>query len=143
MIDGTTFTGTTAVKFGTVVAPSFNIDDDSHITVTVPPTALTNKLSVTTAAGTGTSVPSYTVILPPTIANFTPALGPVGSVVTVNGTNLSTVTGATLGGIPAAVTLVSATQLRITVPPGAHTGRSCSRTRRPLPAERRHLQGDA
>ena len=132
-IEGTTFTGATAVKFGTVVAPSFTVDDDSHITVTVPPTALTSKLSVTTPAGTGTSVPSYTVILPPTIADFTPAARP--------GRHrrhrqrhqpLDRDLGATLGGVPA-----PSPRLRDPapdhVPAGAHTGPIRSRTR-PAPS---------
>jgi hypothetical protein len=120
-IEGTTFTGTTAVKFGTVVAPGFVVDDDSHITVPVPSTAVTNKVSVTTPAGTGTSVGSFTVVLPPTISGFSPAAGPVGTLVTVNGTNLSSVTSASFDGQPATITPVSATQLKITIPAGTHT----------------------
>src|SRR5262249_27410400 len=77
-IEGTTFTGATAVKFGAVVAPGFVVNDDSHITVAVPLTAVTSTVSVTTPAGTGTSVASFTVILPPTIASVAPLAGPVG-----------------------------------------------------------------
>src|SRR4029450_8939850 len=50
-----------------------------NIPPTAPLTATTNKISVTTLAGTSTSVASYTVILPPTISGFSPSAGPVGS----------------------------------------------------------------
>ena len=122
VIAGTTFQGATAVKFGTVTA-AFTVDDDSQITATVPATATTNKLSVTTPAGSNTSAASYTVILPPTVSSFTPTSAPVGALVTVNGSNLSTVSDATINGVPATITPVSATQLKLTIPAGAQTSK--------------------
>src|SRR4029453_3818305 len=123
-IDGTTFTGASAVKFGSVAATTFSVDTDSKITATVPLTATTNKISVTTPAGTSTSVASYTVILPPTISGFSPASGVAGTVVTMSGSNLAGPTGGRFTGVAAStVTPVSATQLKATVPPGATTGK--------------------
>ena len=61
----------------------------------------------------------------PTIANFTPTSGPVGSTVTINGTNFSsTASNNTVyfGPVTAAVTAASATQLTVTVPSGAAYG---------------------
>jgi uncharacterized delta-60 repeat protein len=121
-ITGWNFTGATTVKFGTVAA-SFAVGDDQHLTATVPNTAITANLAVTTSAGTGTSTQPFTVIAAPTIASFSPGSGPVGTVVTVAGNHLDTVTSATLGGADVGtITHVSATQLKFSVPPAASTG---------------------
>jgi hypothetical protein len=122
-IDGTTFDGATAVKFGTVAA-TFTVDDDSTIHADVPLTATTNKISVTTAAGTATSATSFTVLLTPLVSGFTPTTGVAATVVTINGSNFSGATGVTFNGVAATnVTPVSATQVKATVPPGATTGK--------------------
>ncbi len=125
MITGTGFTGATAVKVGTVtVSPAFfTVNSDQQITLTVPPTAVTGLLSVTTAGGTATSATSFTVSLPPTVTSFTPASGAVGTVMTIAGNNLSSVTAVAFNGVSAgAPTIVSATSIKATVPLGATTG---------------------
>src|SRR5439155_1233368 len=81
----------TAVKFGTISA-AISSSSDTQIVTVIPPTAITGKISVTTLDGTATSAIDFIVIKPPTIASFTPALGAVGATITVNGTNLSSVT---------------------------------------------------
>ena len=58
----------------------------------------------------------------PTISSFTPASGPVGTVVTVTGKRLTYVQAATIGGVAASVSVVSATQVRVTVPSGTSGG---------------------
>jgi hypothetical protein len=123
VITGTSFTGATAVKFGTVSA-TFNVDADTQITATVPATALTNKINVTTPSGTAMSATSFTVIKPPTITSFSPTSGKVGATVTINGTNLSSATNVLFNGTDAgAITVVSATQIKVIVPAGATTGK--------------------
>ena len=52
---------------------------------------------------------------------ITPSSGPVGTVITVNGTNLSTAT-ASFNGISATVNHISATEMEVIVPNGAVTG---------------------
>ncbi|MFM8763349.1 MAG: S8 family serine peptidase [Spartobacteria bacterium] len=60
---------------------------------------------------------------PPTISSFSPASGPVGTSVLINGTNLSAATGVQFNGVTASVwRIVSATQISATVPLGAATG---------------------
>ncbi|WP_306012759.1 MULTISPECIES: BspA family leucine-rich repeat surface protein [unclassified Allomuricauda] len=62
---------------------------------------------------------------PPTIANFTPQSGPVGTEITINGTNFSTTVASNtvkIGTATATVTAATATQLKATVPTGATTG---------------------
>ncbi len=60
-ITGTNFSGATSVKFGTVAATTRHVVSATQITATVPAGAVTAKISVTTAAGTGTSATSFTV----------------------------------------------------------------------------------
>lgn len=54
-ITGEGFTGATAVKFNGVDAASFTVNSNTQITATVPTTATSGLISVTTAAGTGYS----------------------------------------------------------------------------------------
>jgi hypothetical protein len=65
------------------------------------------------------------VIRPPTITSFSPGAGQVGALVTLNGTNLGTVTAVTFGNVSvtAPITALSASSIRVVVPAGALTGR--------------------
>jgi hypothetical protein len=122
-ITGTTFLNITSVKFGTVTA-SFTVDSPTQITAIVPSGGVTATISVTNADGTGTSAASFTVISSPTISSFTPAAGPIGTLVTITGTNLSTVTDVKFNGVSAgSITIVSATSIKANVPVGASTGK--------------------
>ena len=58
----------------------------------------------------------------PVITGFSPTSGPVGTSVTVSGSNFTGATAVTLGGTPAISPLVSDTQITATVPAGAKTG---------------------
>jgi probable HAF family extracellular repeat protein len=123
-IDGFNFTGATRVVFGSAIASTFTVDSDTQITATVPATAISGKVTVTTPAGSGISTTSFLVILPPTVTGFTPAAGPVGTLVTVRGTSLDTVTAATLAGTDVGpLTHIGSTLLKFTVPPDATTGK--------------------
>ncbi|MBB3058875.1 cadherin-like beta sandwich domain-containing protein [Mucilaginibacter gotjawali] len=76
-----------------------------------------------TTAGTGnpagvTTLPPQ----PPTIAGFTPTSGPVGTLVTISGTNLIAAAGLTIGGVPAIIISDKDNTLVGMVMPGAATG---------------------
>ena len=58
----------------------------------------------------------------PTITNFTPTSGFTGTLVTINGTNLDQITGATISGVAATLGTQTASALQITVGAGTTTG---------------------
>src|SRR5207245_2610585 len=59
----------------------------------------------------------------PTSTSFTPTSGPVGSSVTISGTNFTGATAVTFNGVSAApFTVISDTAIQDTVPPGSTTG---------------------
>jgi hypothetical protein len=122
-ITGTSLGDASAVRFGGVAATAFTVDGPTQITATVPASAASGKITITTASGTATSPTDFTVIRTPTITSFAPAGGQVGSVVTLTGANLGSVTQVTFGNVSAPITAVSATSVQVTVPAGARTGR--------------------
>jgi IPT/TIG domain/Secretion system C-terminal sorting domain len=125
-LTGTNFTGATGVSFNGTAATAFTVVSATSITATVPTGATTGTIAVTTPGGTATSTTSFTVTTPtpaPTIASFTPASGPVGTVVTITGTNFTGATGVSFNGTAATTfSVTNATTLTATVPTGATTG---------------------
>ena len=121
-IDGNNFTGTTRVTFNGTVATVFTVVSAIQITATVPTGATTGRLTVTTPNGIAVSNTIFTVQVP-VITSFTPPIGPVGTLVTINGNFFTGVTQVTFNGVAAtAFTVVSATQITATVPVGATSG---------------------
>jgi hypothetical protein len=114
---GSSFTGATSVRFNGAPA-NYTVESDSEIHATVPAGATTGPISVTTSGGTATS--SFTVILPPTITNFSPSSGRVGQQVTITGSNFTGATSVKLGTAPAKFTVNSPTKITATVPTIAH-----------------------
>jgi hypothetical protein len=128
-ITGMNFGNLVSVKFGTVLGTVVSASNN-QIVVTVPATApLTGKITVTTSEGSGASVDSFLLVKPPTVSSFSPTSAKVGVLVTINGSNLNSVTDvrftAAGGGQVSAgpITVVSATSIRVTVPVGAATGK--------------------
>lgn len=132
IITGTNFSATAAsntVTFNGTTA-TVSAATDTQLTVTVPTGATTGKIVVTVNSITVTSSSDFTVTTAtssnPTITSFTPASGVVGATVTITGTNFSTTTTnntVTFNGVAATVTAATATQLTVTVPTGATTGK--------------------
>jgi hypothetical protein len=124
-IQGSNFSGATAVRFGFITATPFTIDSDTQITVKVPTTAITGRVSVTTPNGIGTSTENFTVIKQPTVSSFTPASGRAGTVVTIFGSNISSATDVKFNGVSVTepIVVVSVTSIKVTVPAGATTGK--------------------
>ena len=111
-----------AVRFAPDVPGTFTRDSASQITATVPAGATTGPVQVVLDNGAGTLV-SPTFRLLPRITGFTPASGPVGSPVTINGSGFNDVTSVVFfNGQPADFQRVSDTEITATVPAGATRG---------------------
>jgi IPT/TIG domain len=118
-IDGGNFTGATTVAFNGSAA-AFTVVSDSLISATVPAGATDGPISVTTPNGSATSSGDFTVQAEqPSISGFSPGSGPVGTVVTISGSNLSLADSVTFGGVAASTfTVVSDSELTAVAPAG-------------------------
>jgi hypothetical protein len=99
---------------------------DNEIQVTIPANATTGEITITVNNRSASSPNDFTVLQPPSITSFTPQSGGVGSAVTITGLNFSAIVdenSITFNGTTATVTASSATQLTVTVPQGAGTGK--------------------
>lgn len=96
----------------------------TSITATVPTGATTGPIEVTIGCNTINSGENFTVgvIILPAITSFTPISGPIGTSVTITGTNFSPTPANNIvyfGATRATVTAATSTQLTVTVPTGA------------------------
>jgi len=125
VITGTGFSGVTGVKFGGVSVVTYTVDSATQITATVPSGALTGPISVTTAAGTGSSSTSFTLIVP-AITSLSPDAGVVGTAVSIAGTNFSPLTSVTFSGSNGPIAVVPSasndTSISVAVPSGFVSG---------------------
>jgi uncharacterized protein (TIGR03437 family) len=123
-ITGTNLSTTSSVSFNGTSA-SYTVTSNTQISATVPSAATNGPITVTTPGGSTTSSGSFTVTIPPpppTISGFTPTSGPVGSTVTINGTNLTGTSSVRFNGTSASYTVMSSSQISATVPTGATSG---------------------
>jgi large repetitive protein len=125
VIGGTGFTGATSVQFGGKEAV-FTVDSATQITATVPPSALTGKVRVATAAGAAQSASLFTVtkqIAKTAVSSFSPASGGWGATVVIHGGGFTGATGVQFGGgVLADFTVNSDSQITATVPSHSLTG---------------------
>ncbi|MCA6516180.1 MAG: IPT/TIG domain-containing protein, partial [Chitinophagaceae bacterium] len=119
-ITGTNFNNTSAITLGGTPVTSFTVVSSTSIVATVGAGA-TGAVSLTTPGGSA-SLAGFTFIPAPTITSFSSTSGPIGSLVTINGTNLSNPTGITIGGASAIPISNDGTTLVAMVMPGATTG---------------------
>lgn len=125
MITGISLTQTTKVTIGGKSAP-FTVNSDTQVTATVPPGALTGKITITTAGGVA-SVGTFAVV--PLITGFSPTNGPVGTSVTINGYSFTGTTQVTFGGVAAtSYEDINDNKVGALVPSGAVTGPICVTT---------------
>jgi FtsP/CotA-like multicopper oxidase with cupredoxin domain len=126
VITGTNFgasQGTSTITFngakGTPTAWSA-----TSITVPVPAGASTGNI-VVTVAGQASNGVAFTVYPDPTLTGISPTSGPVGTVITVTGTNLKDPENdgeVKFSGIVVTPTLLTNTEIQLTVPSGATSG---------------------
>jgi fibronectin type 3 domain-containing protein len=110
------------VRFNGIVA-AVSASSYGQVTATVPATATTGTITVTTADGVAVSATPFTVFQPPTISNFAPPSGAVGTSVTINGNNFTVgTTSVSFNGLAGVITLLSPSQITVIVPANATTG---------------------
>jgi thermitase len=128
-LTGTNFANATATTLRNFNA-SFTVVSPTTIQATVPATgAPDGRWRVTTPGGTAMSAGSYMTTAapaPPTLSGFSPSSGPVGTSVTLTGTNLSGATSVKLGTVAATFIIVSPTSISAKVPAGAASPTSWS-----------------
>jgi hypothetical protein len=116
-VTSVTFNGTSA---------TFTIDNPQKISATVPAGATTGPIAITSPDGTATTSTNFTVTVAgaPTITSFSPTRGPVGTSVTVTGTNFTRATAISFNSVnaPGFVVNGAGTRITVAVPTGATTG---------------------
>jgi len=120
-ITGSNFTGATSVAFNGTAA-AFTVTSATAIQATVPAGATTGPLSVTAPGGTVTRAGTFSTA--PTIASFTPASGPAGTVVNITGTGFTGATSVKFNGLASTnFAVTSPTAIQAIVPTNATTGK--------------------
>jgi uncharacterized repeat protein (TIGR03803 family) len=118
---GQGFSNATGVKFGAGPG-AFVAASDTYMTVTVSTGAMTGKVTVLEPGGNLTTPQTYKVL--PTASSFSPASGPIGTKITINGVSLKQTTAVKIGTIKATgVTIVSDTQVTAIVAARSVTGK--------------------
>jgi hypothetical protein len=127
-VTGTNFTGVSAVSFGASPVALFTVNSPTSITAIAPPGSGTVDVTVTATVGTSAVNASdqfiYVVVPPPppTVTGVDPVSGPVGSLVTVLGTNFVNVNAVNFGATPAtSFTVNTASTVTAIVPAGTGT----------------------
>lgn len=122
VLTGANLTGTTAVRFGSVLATSFLVVSDTQITASVPVgVAGPVIVSITTVGGTSAEHVYFYYVAAPTLASVAPNQGPQsgGTSVVLTGSHFTAASAVTFG--PAAATsftVVSDTEITAVVPAG-------------------------
>lgn len=132
IITGTNFSTTASANQVTFngSAATVSAATATQLTVTVPTVATTGKIAVTVNNKTATSDDDFTVtttsVGAPAITSFTPSSGTTGTTITITGTDFSATAASNtvaFNGTAATVSAASSTQLIVTVPTGATTGK--------------------
>ncbi|MDX6522930.1 MAG: hypothetical protein QOI17_443 [Gaiellales bacterium] len=124
-ITGSGLKTASAVRFNGAAA-AFTAGSDTTITATVPGAASTGKVTVTVAGVVYKSAVNFNVV--PTISGFSPTSGKVGAAVTISGSGFTHATKVLFGGVAASYGVLSATQIKATVPAGAPSAKITVRT---------------
>ncbi|WP_345954267.1 IPT/TIG domain-containing protein [Mucilaginibacter sp. PAMB04168] len=119
-LTGSNFTNASQVTLGGYPVASFSVESPTSITAVASDKGGTGSFVVTTPGGTAISQRLFIYSYPPTVTAANLMSAKTGATVTLTGTNLSTVTAVSFGGVPAAsFKIVSATSLTAVVGEGA------------------------
>jgi chitodextrinase len=119
-LTGSNFANVTNVTFYDSPSPSWRLNSPTSITAVVPyGTPSPGRWRVVNPAYTAVYSPTFTVTGTPTISSVTPMSGPVGSTVTISGSNFANVTKVSFYDYPAASFKVNSSgSITATVPSG-------------------------
>ena len=132
-ISGVTITGVDAADFYVSIAPTSTVAAGGSTTfeVTFNPSSVGTSNATVNIANNDSDENPYTFDItgvattctPTTsVSSITPASGPAGTLVTINGSGFATATSVHFGVYPAAFTIVSGSVIQATVPANAITG---------------------
>ena len=120
-LTGSNLAHATRVRFGTAAA-TFTVVDDQHLNALAPAGTGSVHITVDSAGGTSpaTSADLFTYKSAPNVTGVYPAAGSTngGTAVTITGHGFNEATGVAFGGMSAAFTIVSKSEIRATAPPG-------------------------
>lgn len=123
-LTGYNFTGLTAAAIGTKAITTFAATSATTATVEIPSTGTTGKLSLTNAAGTGSSTAYFTVTTSAPAISIVPDSVWPGQTFVITGSRLTGATAVKINGMAmSSYTVVSATQINAVAPLGATKGR--------------------
>lgn len=118
---GQGFSSSSVVKFAGVASTSVTRSGSTYLTAVVPVGAKTGAVTVTTGSTTLTSPQTFKV--KPKISSLSPASGPVGTPVTINGSGLIQATTVKFGTVAATTfAVVSDSEVTADVPSGVAAG---------------------
>ncbi len=121
-LNGRNFTGATQVTFNGVAA-AFTVVDNTRVQAVVPAGATTGPIRITHPGGSAAGPVFQVGGSEPVVSGFTPAGGPAGTQVQVNGINFTGATLVRFGGVAAnELIVVDDTSILTRVPAGAATG---------------------
>lgn len=119
---GKNFSEVNTISIAGVPVFSFTIVSDTLIRLTLPPTAKSGKIQVTSSGGTSETTSSFTFFPPPIITSVVPPLASPGSTVVITGVNFDSARSVQFGGVPAErYTIVSPTRI-VAVIAGGRSG---------------------
>lgn len=121
-ITGVNLAGASAVKFGTASA-TITANTPTSVTCVSPSGAGVVNVDVVTSGGTSNPL-SFYYIGAPFLSSESASSGPTsgGNTITLSGTGLSTASSVSFGGNTATPTVISDSQLSVTVPAGTAAG---------------------
>lgn len=113
-ITGAGLANVTSARFAGAAAQAVAPASATSLALTVPADATSGVITLTTAFETRATATPFTVLPAVVVQTFSAVTSATGATITIGGTGLSSVTGATIGGIAAAIASKTDTQLVIT-----------------------------
>jgi Leucine-rich repeat (LRR) protein len=108
------------ITIGGVSMPTFRATGTDAISLALPPETQSGSVLVQSAGGADSSAQQLAFFGPPFVTGVVPPIASPGSLVTINGLNLNTVTDVRFGDVPVQnITVLSPTQIIVTIGNGA------------------------